>query len=458
MTNTPASNRLRQDDIDHVIHLGTNLKTHAEEGPFIVAGGEGVWLIDEAGNRYIEALSGLWCASLGFTVPRLRDAAARAIDRLPYSHLFFSRSHEAAIQLADRLIELAPEGLSRVLFSNSGSEANDAAVKLVWYYNNARGLHRKKKVIGRMGGYHGTTLASSSLTGIPNMHRQYDLPLSFARHTDSPHYWKYAQEGESEEAFARRLAGNLESLIEREGPHTIGAFIAEPVIGSGGVILPPKGYFDLIQPILRKHDILFIADEIICGFGRAGSWWGSDVYGIRPDILTCGKQLAAGVQPISATLVSEEIAGVMARQSDEIGAFWHGVTHAGHPVCAAVALETLKIYEEEDVMGHAARVGRHLQARLAGFADHPLVGEVRGIGMMGALQLVSDKATKTGFLPRHAIGSDVRKEALRHGLALREAGDAVVLSPPLIITEAEIDNLCDRLRATLDVIQTTRPF
>ncbi len=449
------SNSIRQNDIDHLIHLGTNLEAHLQDGPFLVSRGEGVYLIDDAGNRYIEAMSGLWCASLGFSVPRLAKVAAEQIEKLAYSHLFFSRSHEPAVELADKLVQLAPGNLSKVLFSNSGSEANDAAIKLVWYYNNALGRYRKKKIIGRMGGYHGTTLATASLSGIPTMHRQYDLPLQFARHVETPHYWKYGYEGETEEAYSKRLAQSLRSLIEREGPDTIGAFIAEPVIGSGGVILPPKGYFDEIIPVLREHDILFIADEIICGFGRAGEWWGSNVYGLRPDILTCGKQLAAGVQPISATLISEEIFKVVAKQSAEIGAFWHGVTHSGHPVCAAVALETIKIYEEQNTIGHVQEVSAHLLASLEALKDHPLAGEVRGIGLMAALQLVSDKATKTGFLPRTSIGPQVRKEALKHGLALRESGDSVVLSPPLIISKEEVTQMVARLKTTLDAVHSS---
>lgn len=452
-----SSNYLRQKDVEHLVHFATNLERHKEEGPFIIAGGEGIYLRDQAGKTYIEAMSGLWCAGLGFNEPRLKEAAAKQMDILPYAHVFFSRSHGPAIELAAKLVDLAPGSLTRVLFSNSGSEANDAAIKLTWYYNNALGRHQKKKIIGRMGGYHGTTLGTASLSGIPAMHRQYDLPLSFVRHTDCPHYWRYGYPGESEEAYAARLAANLEGLIEREGPHTIAAFIAEPVIGSGGVIVPPKGYFERIVPILRKHDILLIADEIICGFGRLGTMWGSELYGLEPDILTCGKQIAAGYQPISATIFSDAIGEVVARQSNEIGAFWHGVTHAAHPVCAAVALETIRIYEERDLLAHVRRVSEGFQAGLRSLAGHPLVGEARGIGLAGALQLTSDRTAKTGFLPKTPIGPLVRKIALEEGLGLREAGDAVVLAPPLIITEAEVEELFVRLRRTLDRLDTIRP-
>jgi len=451
------SNYLRQKDVDHLIHFATNLERHKEDGPFIIESGEGVYLRDHTGKTYIEAMSGLWCASLGFSESRLKEAAARQMDSLPYAHVFFSRSHAPAIELATKLSELSPGSLTRVLFSNSGSEANDAAVKLAWYYNNALGRHQKKKIVGRMGGYHGTTIATASLSGIPTMHRQYDLPLGFVRHAECPHYWRYGAEGESEGDYAARLVASLEGMIEREGPHTIAAFIAEPVIGSGGVIIPPRGYFDRLVPVLKKHDILLIADEIICGFGRVGSMWGSDLYGLKPDILTCGKQLAAGYQPISATMFSEAIGEVIDRQSDEIGAFWHGVTHAAHPICAAVALETLKIYEERDMLGHVAKVSQRFQAGLRAFADHPLVGEVRGVGLAGALQLVSDKPAKTGFLPRVAVGPQFRKLALEEGLGLREAGDAIVLAPPLIITESEIDELFARLGRTLDRFETVRP-
>ncbi len=414
--------------------------------------GDGCYVYDEGGKRYLEGLAGLWSASLGFSEPRLVAAATRQMQRLPYSQIFGGRSHEPAIDLAEKLLSIAPKGLSKVLFANSGSEANDQAIKLVWYYHNAIGKPDKKKIISRMRGYHGVTVASASLTGLAPNHVDFDLPIARFLHTDCPSHFHHAEPGESEAAFVTRIVGNLEALIEREGPDTIAAFFAEPVMGAGGVIVPPKGYFEAVQKVLEKHDILFVADEVITGFGRTGNMWGSETYGITPDILTCAKALSASYLPISATLVTEAIHDAMLAESRKLGTFGHGFTYAGHPVSAAVALETLKIYEERDIVGHVRRIVPHFQARLHALAEHPLVGEARGVGLVGAVELVRDKAAKTPFDPALAVGPAVQAAVLEAGVILRAIRDVVAVCPPLVITDEQIDTLFDALAKGLDKV------
>jgi 4-aminobutyrate--pyruvate transaminase len=354
------------------------------------------------------------------------------------------------IELAEKLISIMPVPMSKVFFNNSGSEANDSAAKLVWYYNNALGRPRKKKIIGRMKGYHGVTIGSGSLCGLPYVHQDFDLPIPNVRHTDCPHYWRYGKPGETEEEFATRMADNLDSLIQREGPDTVAAFIAEPVQGAGGVVIPPRGYFAKIQEVLRHYDVLFIADEVICGFGRTGNMFGCETFGIEPDILTCAKALSSSYLPISATVINEKLYQGLATQADRNGSFIHGFTYSGHPVCAAVALETLKIYEERDILGHVRTISPQFLAGVRRFADHPLVGEVRAIGLMAGIELVRDKATKQSFDAKAGVGTFFENTAREAGLLMRGRGEQLVLSPPLIITSAEIDDLLGRLAGALD--------
>ena len=324
------------------------------EGPLVIVRGEGVYVYDDEGQRYLEGMAGLWCASLGFSERRLADAAYRQMCELPFYHSFAGKVPAISAELAERLVRIAPAGMSRVLFANSGSEANDTAIKLAWYINNALGRPQKKKIISRQRAYHGVTIATASLTGLAFAHTDFDLPIARILHADCPYYYRGARPGESEEAFAARLADALEQLILREGPDTVAAFFAEPVMGAGGVIVPPATYFDRIQPILRKYDILFVADEVICGFGRTGNMFGSQTFDLQPDIITVAKALSAGYLPISANLVSGKLYEVLLAQSDKLGIFGHGYTYSSHPVPAAVALETLKIYEERDIVGAGA--------------------------------------------------------------------------------------------------------
>ena len=372
------------------------------------------------------------------------------METLPYYHTFASKSHGPAIDLAERILDLLPETMSKVFFNNSGSEANDTAIKLVWYYNNALGRPHKKKIISRVKAYHGVTIASASLTGLPNNHRDFDLPISEILHTGCPHHYRFARPDEDEQTFASRLANELDELIANEGPDSVAAFIAEPVMGAGGVLVPPQTYFDKIQPVLQKHDVLFIVDEVICGFGRLGTMFGLEHFEIKPDIVVLAKQLTSGYQPISATVVSEAINDALVNQSEKIGVFAHGFTYSGHPVAAAVEVETLKIYEERRIVDHVRAVMPHFQARLGQLGRHPLVGEARGLGLIGAVELVQDKKSKTPFDATVAAGARGAEMALQNGLIVRAAGDALAVCPPLIIEDEQIDQLFDRLNVALD--------
>jgi 4-aminobutyrate---pyruvate transaminase len=449
---TPAKARSKaaSRDVLTAIHPYTNLKLHETEGPMVITEGDGVFVRDENGKTYLEALAGLWCASLGFSERRLAEAAYRQMLKLPYYHTFFHKAHDVGIELAEKLLSIAPVEMSKVFFVNSGSEANDTVVKLVWYYNNALGRPRKKKIVSRTKAYHGVTVASASLTGLPNNHRDFDLPIANILHVDCPHWYRFGQPGESEEAFASRLAESLEQRILSEGPETVAAFIGEPIMGAGGVLIPPATYWEKIQAVLNKYDVMLIADEVICGFGRTGNMWGTTTYGLKPDMITCAKALSAGYLPIAAVMISADVYAALVRQSEKIGVFGHGFTYSGHPVTSAVALETLKIYEETDLLSHVRKVAPRMQAGLRRFADHPLVGEVRGIGLIGAIELVADKPARTPFDPNKGVGLFLARRAHHHGVIIRALGDTIAFCPPLIIKEDEIDLMFERFGRALD--------
>ncbi|MFO7296952.1 MAG: aminotransferase [Pseudomonadota bacterium] len=438
-------------DVEAVLHPATNLALHRTTGPLVLERGEGVFVWDKEGKRYIEGLAGLWCTGLGYGNQELIEAAREQMSRLSFTHLFGGRSHEPAIALAEKLKELVPAPTSKVFFTCSGSEANDTQIKLVWYYNNARGLTKKKKIISRMKAYHGVTIAAGSLTGLPVFHADFDLPMQRVLHTDCPHYWRYAEEGESEEEYATRLANNLEDLIQREGPETIAAFIAEPVMGAGGVIPPPRTYFQKIQEVLRRYDIMMIADEVICGFGRTGNWFGSQTFGIDPDTITMAKAITSAYMPLGAVTVSEPVYEALLEESKKLGVFAHGFTYTGHPVSCAVALKTLEIYERIDIVRHVQSVAPVFETRLRALRDHPLVGETRGVGLIGGIELVKNKSTKESFDVRQGVGPKVVKLAEEEGLICRAvAGDTIALAPPLIINGAEINLMFDALGRALD--------
>jgi 4-aminobutyrate--pyruvate transaminase len=443
-------------DKQFVLHPYTNLRAHQEIEPFVITHGEGIYVWDDQGNKLIEGMSGLWCASLGFNEPRLVDAATRQMQRLPYSHLFSHRSTEPAIELSERLIDIAPDGMARAFLVNSGSEAVDMAIKIVWYYNNAIGRPNKKKIISRKRAYHGITIASGSLTGLPYVHDGFDLPAIPVMHTETPHYYRDGMEGETEEDFCDRLADTLDQQIQAEGPDNIAAFIAEPVMGAGGVIVPPAGYFEKIKAVLDKYDILLICDEVICGFARTGEKFGRQTFNAKPDLMTCAKQLSSAYQPIGAVLITDEVYQGLVKGSDQFGMFGSGNTYGGHPVAAAVAVETLNIYADLDIVNHVKTLETQFLKRLSELEAHPLVGQARGAGLIGAVEIVRDKQTREQFPVADKVAVQIANFARSHQLILRPTpGDSVALCPPLIINSKELDTVFDRLTAALDdMVQT----
>jgi 4-aminobutyrate--pyruvate transaminase len=447
----PPLSNLAHRDIETLVHPYTNLVAFRESGPLVIERGEGVFVYDTHGKPYIDGMAGLWCTALGHGNEELVDAAARQMRKLAFSHLFSGKSHHGAIELAEKLKEIAPVPTSKVFFCSSGSEANDTQVKLVWYMNNALGRPSKKKFISRLKAYHGVTIAAASLTGLPNNHRDFDLPIAGILHAGCPHHYRFAAPGESEPDFATRLAAELEALIVREGPETVAAFIAEPVMGAGGVIVPPASYFEKITQVCLRHDVYMIADEIITGFGRLGSMFGCQALGFKPDSISVAKALTSAYVPMAAVTVPEAMYQTMLDESRKIGTFGHGFTYSGHPVAAAVALKALEIYARDRIVEQTARKAPHFQARLAALGEHPLVGEARGVGLVGGIELVADKAAKRSFEPKAGVGPRVVQFAEEEGLIVRYlAGDVVSICPPLIISDEEIDALFDRLGRALD--------
>jgi 4-aminobutyrate--pyruvate transaminase len=453
---TYIPNSIEARDIASLVHMQTNLRLHQEEGPLVIARGDGCRIFDEAGRDYIEAIAGLWCASLGFASERLAKVAYDQMRRLGYYHLYRHRSNEPAIELAETLLRIAPVPMARVLFQCSGSEANDTAIKLAWYYWHARGEPQRVKIVARQMAYHGNTCAAVSLSGKPDMHAGFGLPFAPFKHTEFPHYYRRHEPGETEAEFSARMAQALENLIGSEGPETIAAFFAEPIMGAGGAIVPPHGYFENIQAVLRKYDILFVADEVICGFARTGEMWGSQTYSLRPDMITTAKALSAAMQPISAVLVNQRVHEAMLAQSDRFGNFAHGYTYAGHPVAAAVALEVQKIYAEMDIVARAKRLGPVLQSALGRLKRHPLVGDVRGIGLILGMELMRDGEKRIPFDPALNVAARVEAAARRHGLILRVVGDRLVFAPPLVIEASDIEEIASRLERALDEVANDR--
>jgi 4-aminobutyrate--pyruvate transaminase len=447
----PPLSNLAVRDIETLIHPYTQLAALRETGPLILERGMGVFVYDTEGKGYIEGMAGLWCTALGYGNEELVEAAAAQMRKLPFAHLFTGKSHDPAIELAERLKELVPIPASKVLFCSSGSEANDTQVKLVWYMNNALGRPRKKKIISRLKAYHGVTIAAASLTGLANNHRDFDLPIAGILHAGCPHHYRFAHAGEGEDDFARRLAAELEALILKEDPQTVAAFIAEPVMGAGGVIVPPKTYFPEVAKVCRKYDLYMISDEVICGFGRLGTMFGCSALGFEADSITVAKALTSAYVPLAGVTVPQAMYEAMLDESRKIGTFGHGFTYSGHPVAAAVALKALEIYAREQIADQVVRKTPHFQARLGALGDHPLVGEARGLGLIGGLELVADKRTKRPFETSAAVAPQTVRFAQEEGLIVRFlAGDIVSICPPLIITPVEIDELFDRLGRALD--------
>jgi len=445
-----------------IIYPTTNL-TQTET--LILARGEGAYVYDNKGKQYLEGLAGLWCTSLGYNNRELIAAASEQMGQLSYSHMFGGKSHQVGIDLAEKLAEMVPVDNAKIFFGNSGSDANDSHIKMLRYYFNAIGKPEKYKIIARERSYHGVTVAAAALTGLAPNHTHFDLPFDAlgVLRTDAPHYYRQAQDNETETMFVDRIVNNLEQLILREGPETIAAFIVEPITGASGVIVPPDGYYQKVQAVLRKYDILFWIDEVITGFGRTGNDFGSTTMGIdQPDMMTFAKQLSSGYVPISASVIRGDIYEAMIEPSNKVGVFGHGYTYSGHPLGSAVALKTLEIYQRDNIFGHAATVGAYLQKRLQALAAHPLVGEVRGKGMLAAIELVANKQSGQAFTSG-VVGNFAMQACQNNGLIIRAvAGSSLAFCPPLIVTETQIDELIEKLEKslnqTLDFVKRERLF
>ena len=436
-------------DLRYVFHPTSNLVELHETGPLVRQRAEGVYIWDTSGKQYLEGMAGLWCTALGYGVDELIAVAEKQMRTLSYAQLFAGITNEPSVLLAEKLSTIVPIENGRVFFGLSGSDANDTQLKLMWLYHNVIGKPKKKKVISRWGAYHGVSLGAGSLTGLPAFHKNFDLPIPGILHTSTPHHYRFAATDESETQFSSRLASELEDLILQEGPETIAAFIAEPVMGAGGVIVPPEGYFTKVQEILQRYDILFIDDEVICGFGRTGNPFGCQTLDIKPTTVSLAKALSSAYLPISAVVVPDFLYEPIKEATRTSGMFAHGFTYTGHPVCAAVALRNIEIMERIDLFTSVACKAVAFQQRLRAFNDVPLVGEARGIGLIGAIEFVKDKATKESF-PRDArVGIYCMERCLHHGLVVRALGDVVCFCPPLVITDEQIDELFTKFELAL---------
>ncbi len=444
-----------RDTLAH-LHGYTNARAHQSNGPMIIEEGRGVHVWDNSGNKYIEAMAGLWSTALGFSEQRLVDVATAQMQKLPYYHTFTHKSHGPAAELAHKLVSMAPGSMSKAFFTNSGSEAIDTAIKLIWYRSNALGLPDKKKILARNRAYHGVTTAGACLTGLPANQASFDALVPVVRLT-CPHYWREKLDGESEEAFTARLATELEDQILAEGPDTIAAFFGEPVMGAGGVVVPPKGYWQQVQAILNKYDILLVADEVICGFGRTGQMFGSDTYNIKPDMMTLSKQLTSSYLPGSALLINDKVFEPIADETNKVGVLGHGFTGGGHPVVSAVANETIRIIEDENLVQRAAKAGERMLKGLKQYESHPLVGEVRGVGLIAAVELVTNKESRTALEKPGQLGLIAGKHATANGFITRCIFDSMAFCPPLIISDAEVDDLVQRVGKTLDGVLAELP-
>ena len=442
-------------DVAFHLHPYTNPTNLAEVGPHIISSGDGIYVTDKDNNKFIEGMSGLWCTSLGFNEPELIEAAVKQMRELPFYHSFTGKTSNPAIDLAEKLVSIAPNNLKKAFFCNSGSEANDTAIKMVWYFQASQGKPEKKKIISRKRGYHGVTLAAASLTALPYAQDGFGLPLDFVKHTSSPHYFMDGFDDESESEFVIRIIQELEDLIEIEGAETIGALIAEPVMGAGGVIIPPKGYFEALQKTLDKYSILLIVDEVICGFGRTGNMWGSETYGLKPDILTCAKALSSAYLPISGILVSSEIVTGIEKLASELGIFGHGYTYSAHPVPAAVALRTLELMEERKVVDHVRSISSLFLERVDNLERFNCVGNTRAVGLIGAMEFVGVPNTREKIDPKEKFSVKAQKLIQDAGVILRSLpGDAIGFCPPLIILENQINEMFDRIESVMPELDT----
>jgi L-2,4-diaminobutyrate transaminase len=455
---THALQRLDQKSIVHPFTLLRPFSNGEIEGPRIVVDGNGIRIRDRDGRELIDAFAGLYCVNVGYGRREIADAIHEQALRLPYYHSYAGHSNEAAIQLSQKVLALAPAGMKRIFYGTSGSDANETQIKLVWYYNNVLGRPQKKKIISRWRGYHGATIMSGSLTGLELYHRAFDLPLACVLHTSTPHHYWNALPGMTEEEFSERCARELEALILQERPETIAAFIGEPVLGTGGLIPPPAGYWPAVQSVLRKYDILLIADEVICGFGRLGRSFGSDLYEIKPDLITVAKGLTSGYLPLSATIIGEKVWSALKDGSDKYGAFSHGYTYSAHPLCAVAGLANLGIIERERLTEHAADVGPYLLAKLRQtFCGRPYVAEVRGAGLLAAIEFAAMPSKRVRFDPSLRVGARLAAACLEEGVISRAMphGDILGFAPPLVISRDEIDDIVERVRRAVERVTPT---
>ena len=444
-------------DLDrrYSIHPFTSIPAHDVAGPLMITEGHGCRLTDTAGKTYLDAMAGLWCVNIGYGNEEMADALRDQTRRLSYYHSFSSMANDVSTQLAARLVGMAPVPMARVFFGLSGSDANDTEIKLVWYYNNVLGRPRKKKIISRFRGYHGVTALTAGLTGLENLHEGFDLPLPMIRHTSAPHRLWQAEPGMTDAEFSASLAADLERLILAEDPDTVAAFIAEPIQAAGGVIVPPDGYFEAIGAVLRKYDVLLIADEVVCAFGRLGHWFGTEVFGMQPDLMTLAKGITSAYVPLAASLVSARVADALAAGSDRFGVLGHGYTYSAHPLAAAAALTNLGIIDRDDLVTQAGKRGAYLHERLQdSFSGHPLVGQVRGYGLIAAVEFVASREPLRAFDPGLRVAARVTAESRANGVITRAlpASDTIAFSPPFVVSESEIDEMVEVTRRALDTV------
>ena len=456
MTRLLDTRTLQERDRASIIHPFTSLRQFSAGetgGPRIVTGGEGIRIRDSEGRELIDAFAGLYCVNVGYGRKEIADAIHREALKLAYYHAYAGNTNEPAIELSRRVLEMAPPSMRRIYYGTSGSDANETQVKIVWYYNNVLGRPHKKKIISRWRGYHGGTVMAGSLTGLEVYHRAFDLPVGPIVHTTTPHHYWHAPAGMSEEEFSQRCAADLRALIATEGAETIAAFIAEPVLGTGGLIPPPAGYWEAIVPVLRRHDILLIADEVVCGFGRLGRAFGSQLYGLEPDLMTVAKGLTSAYLPLSAAIVGQRVWRVLEQGSDKFGPFSHGYTYSAHPLCAAAGVANLEILERERIVEHVAATGPYLLQRLKEtFEGRPYVAEVRGAGMLAAIEFARDPLARVRFDPTLKVGAMLSAACLEEGVISRAMphGDILGFAPPLIITRAEIDDVVARVARAVE--------
>ncbi|MGO1247235.1 MAG: aspartate aminotransferase family protein [Oceanisphaera sp.] len=444
-------------DRQNIFHASTHLKQYAngEIQGRIITGAQGIRIKDSTGIELIDAFAGLYCVNIGYGRLEMAEALYEQAKKLAYYHTYVGHSNEALIELSDRIIKMAPAGMSKVYYGMSGSDANETQMKLVWYYNNVRGLPQKKKIISRERGYHGSTIAAGSLTGLDTFHAHFDLPLPRVKHTLAPIYYHRADHNMSEQEFSLHCANELEKMILAEGPDTIAAMIGEPVLGTGGIVPPPAGYWAAINQVLNKYDILLIADEVVCGFGRLGSDFGSLHYDMQPDLMTIAKGLTSAYQPLSGVIVGDKVWKVLENGTDTWGAIGHGYTYSGHPMGAAAALCNLDIIARENLTENARTTGAYLQQRMQhAFADHPLVGDTRGVGLMHALEFSCDKAKRQGFDPALKVGPQIAAACLEQGLIARAMpqGDILGFAPPLVVTKDDIDDIVERTEKAVNKV------